>query len=177
MGKSKINENLQIVKKSMEGADKKYLLKLNRAGHCLEVFAKVSNDILREYYSIREDFDTSAYVMYEKIKSFYCICGGYESPTPYGMFNIEKISKDCYVSGYHKRFDQVKFFGYMVIFEDYFIHSNMYLMNVDEDMMRSGYADCISIDDEFTSGCIRVKQDDLDWMLDVIEVGSLVLLQ
>ena len=168
--------DLQIIKRSLEGADKRYLLKLNRAEQCLEVFEKVSNDVLHDYHSIRKDFDSSAYVMFEKIKSMKCICGEVYSPTPYGICHIEHKSKDCYISGYHKKFEKVKFFGYLVVFEDYFIHSNMYLADVDEEVMRSGNAECISVDDEFTTGCIRVEQGELDWLVDNIELNTIVIL-
>lgn len=174
MENEKKTENLQVIKKRLEGSDKRYLLKLNRAKHCLEVFKKVENNKINEYLSIREDFDSSLYVMFEKIKSIACICGGSETPTPYGIFNIEFKSRDSYVSGYHSKFEQVQFWGYMVIFEDYFIHSNMYLMDVEEKNMRGGNADCISIDDEFTAGCIRVNQEELDWLLENIDIGTII---
>ncbi len=176
MARNKKAEDLQIVKKSIEGSDKRYLLKLNRTEHCLEVYEKVSNDKLYEYHAIREDFDSAAYVMFEKIKSMPCICGGPDSATPYGIFNVEFKSKDCYISGYHKQYDKVKFFGYLIIFEDYFIHSNMYFMDVDKEVMRNGKADCINVGDEFTSGCIRVKQEELDWLVSNIELNTIVFL-
>ena len=46
-----------------------YLLKLNRTDSCLEVYSKVSNSKLNEYYSIRPDFDSSEYTMFEKADS------------------------------------------------------------------------------------------------------------
>ena len=46
-----------------------YLLKLNRTDSCLEVYSKVSNSKLNEYYSIRSDFDSSEYTMFEKVDS------------------------------------------------------------------------------------------------------------
>ena len=169
-------ENLQIVRKSVEGSNKRFLLRLNRLKNQLEVYEKVSNEVLYRYHSIRKDFDSSNYAMFEKIKSISCICGGENTPTPYGIFNVEQVSKKCYVSYYHKKYDQVKFFGYIVIFEDYFIHSNMYLMDVEESQIRKGKANCISVDDTFTSGCIRIEQKELDWLLDTIECGTIVQL-
>ena len=176
MQKCENGENLRIIKKDIKGSEKRYLLSLNRTKHQLEIYTKVSNDVLYKYYSIRDNFDSFDYFMFEKIKSIPCICGGTNSPTPYGIFNIEQVSKECYISNYHPKYNQVKFFGYMVIFEDYFIHSNMYLMDVNEEKMRSGSGNCISVDDKYTSGCIRVKQADLDWLLDNVECGTITQL-
>ncbi len=169
-------ENLQIIKKNAEGSDKKYLLKLNRESSCLDLFQKVSNETLNKYHSIRSDFDSSIYVMYEKVKSIPCIYGASETPTPCGVFNIEYKSADYYISGYHKKYDEVKFFGYLIVFEDYFIHSNMYLPDVDEETMRSGRGNCISVDDKNTAGCIRIKQEEVDWFIKHIDVGTIVIL-
>ncbi len=176
MSNKKNTENLQIIKKNVAGADKDYLLKLNRHNNTLELYKRTSNETLNDYHSIRSDFDPSGYVMFELVKSIPCIYGAEDTPTPCGIFNIEYKSKDSYLSGYHKKYDKVKFFGYLVVFEDYFIHSNMYLPDVDEAMMRSGDAKCISVDDSHTAGCIRVKQDELDWLVDNIEVGTIVVL-
>lgn len=168
--------DLQIIKKSVSGSDKKYLLKLNRSNQCLEIYEKVSNNKLLDYHSIREDFETSNYVLFEKYKEFSCICGGDDSQTPCGIFNIENKSKNFYISTYHKDYDKVKFLGYLVIFEDYFIHSNMYLMDIEESDIRNGSAKTISVDDKFTQGCVRVEQDALDWLVDNIDVGTITVL-
>ena len=69
-----------------------YLLKLNRTDSCLEVYSKVLNSKLNEYYSIRSDFDSSEYTMFEKVDSMPCLFGGEKSPTPYGVFQVEKVS-------------------------------------------------------------------------------------
>ena len=80
------NKNLIIyyLKKNENISD--YLLKLNRLSNQLELYKKVDNSVLYKYYSIRPDFDSSNYVMYEKLKSMDCIYGGEKSPTPRGIF-------------------------------------------------------------------------------------------
>lgn len=153
-------------------SNEQYLLKLNRTDSCLEVYSKVSNSKLNEYYSIRPDFDSSEYTMFEKVESMPCLFGGEKSPTPYGVFQVEKVSDSEYVSGYRPGYDAVKFFGYIVIFEDYFIHSDMY----EESVTDCKNASSISSNDTFTSGCIRISQKSLDKLLSLIPVGTTVIL-
>lgn len=52
------------------------------------------------------------YTIYEKIKEMPCLLGHEDSPTPYGVFDIVKKSKvkEEYISGYHKKYEQIKFF-------------------------------------------------------------------
>lgn len=65
----------------------KYLLKLNRPSHSLELYRKSSdNSVLHNYYPICEDIDMSDYLMYEKEWEFPCIWGGGETLTPEGIF-------------------------------------------------------------------------------------------
>lgn len=172
----KSTTDLQIIKKKSEGAQNKYLLRLDRNEKQLEVFEKVEIGKILDYHSLRDDFDISEYLIYEKIKSFDCILGSDETPTPCGIFNVEKVSKDYYVSGYCKGYSQVKFFGYLVIFEDYFIHSDMYLMDVDEEMMRRGEAKTVNVNDKFTAGCVRVAQENLDWLVENVEEKSICVI-
>lgn len=169
-------KNLQIIEKNISGSDKRFLLKLNRNDGCLEIFEKADKDKVYTYHSIRKDFDISNYEMFEKIKSISCICGSSDTPTPYGIFNIQGKSKDFYISKYHKLYDEVKFIGYLVIFEDYFIHSNMYLIDADNEMIKSGKAEAISVDDKFTQGCIRISQDEINWLVENIDVGTIIIL-
>lgn len=152
----------------------KYLLQLNRTTKQLDVYQKAENSILHKYYSIRPDFDSSDYTMYEKIKSMDCIFGGEKSPTPSGIFKIEKKSTEEYISGYYPDQDRVKFFGYLVVFEDYFIHSDLYGSDVMKETMKSYKP--VSQGDTFTSGCIRVSQENLEWLLQNIETGSTVIM-
>lgn len=165
---------LYIIKKSLISNKDNYLLKLNRSLNQLEVYQKVSNNELRNYYSIREDFDSLNYSVYELMKIFPCIYGRENSPTPSGIFTIEKKSKNEYISGYYPGYGQVKFFGYLVIFEDYFIHSDIYTSDVSYDAF--GSIDPISKKDQSTSGCIRVKQTDLDWLLNNIGIGCTIVM-
>lgn len=151
-----------------------YLIKINRSTNKLEIYYKSDNSVLHKYYSIRPDFDASNYIMYEKVKSMDCIYGGEKSPTPTGIFQVEKKSTEEYISGYYPELEQVKFFGYLVIFEDYFIHSDLYAADVMKETMEKN--EPISKGDASTSGCIRVSQADLNWLLENIEIGTSVIM-
>ena len=140
---------MYIVKKEFVNQEKNYLLKLNRTTHKLEIYQKADNSVLNEHYSIRPDFDSSGYMMYEKLKSVDCIFGGEKSPTPTGIFEVEKKSAEEYISGYYPKRGKVKFFGYLVIFEDYFIHSDLYDAAVTGETMQDH--EPISKNDTFTS--------------------------
>jgi len=168
---------MYIVKEKLIGDAKERVLKLDRDAKKLVVYKRVDNERLHDYYSIREDFDSSPYAMYEEEKSFDCIYGGKESPTPAGTFTIEYKSKDEYISGYYKKLNKVKFFGYLIIFEDYFIHSDLYEESVTmEDMRSNPDIQPVSKGDDHTFGCIRVKQDELDWLLENVDVGTMVVM-
>lgn len=170
-------QDLYIIHKSSVDAATKHLLKLNRKTESLELYMRAENNVvLHDYYDIRKDFDSSDYYMYEMVNSFPCIFGGQNTPTPSGIFKIKKVSKEReeYISGYHPEYQNVKFFGYLVIFEDYFIHSNMYLEEVTKDTLDE--AETISKADEHTSGCIRVSQTDLDWLVKNIKEGTTVIM-
>ena len=165
---------MYIVSKRINNeANNKYFLILDRDASYLKIYEKTSADSLRKNYPIRKDFDSSGYIMYELVKNISCIFGGEgKNQTPAGIFNIEKVSSSEYISKYHSKFDQVKFFGYLVIFEDYFIHSDMYLMdtNIDDFSRKKP----ISEQDKHTVGCIRVSQDDLYWLINNIDVGTTI---
>lgn len=165
---------MYIVKKGFVNQEKNYLLKLNRMDHKLEVYKKADNSVLNEHYSIRPDFDSSGYMMYEKLKSVDCIFGGEKSPTPMGIFKVEKKSAEEYISGYYPKRGKVKFFGYLVIFEDYFIHSDLYDAEVTRETMQDH--EPISKNDTFTSGCIRIAQSELKWLVENIELGTTVIM-
>ena len=165
---------MYIVKREFENQETNYLLKLNRTDHRLEVYQKADNSVLNEHYSIRSDFDASGYTMYEKLKSIDCIFGGEKSPTPMGIFKVESKSAEDYLSGYYPKRGQVKFFGYLVIFEDYFIHSDLYDAEVTRETMRDNQP--LSRQDTHTSGCIRVSQQELDWLVENIELGTTVIM-
>ena len=165
---------MYIVKREFENQGTNYLLKLNRTDHKLEVYQKADNSVLNEHYSIRSDFDASDYTMYEKLKSIDCIFGGEKSPTPTGIFKVENKSAEEYLSGYYPKCGQVKFFGYLVIFEDYFIHSDLYDAEVTRETMRDNQP--LSRQDTHTSGCIRVSQQELDWLVENIELGTTVIM-
>ena len=83
--------------------------------------------------------------------------------------------KEEYISGYHKKYERIKnFFGYLVIFEDYFIHSDLYMDRVTSETFEQ--AEPISNGDTGTEGCIRVSQKNVEWLLENIEVGTTVIL-
>lgn len=166
-----------IILKSIVADTDAHLLKLNRETQKLEVYRKVSNEKITEYYSIREDFDTSNYVIFELENTFDCIFGSEKKPTPNGLFKIQNKSSGEYISEYYPEYDKVKFFGYLVVFEDYYIHSDMYTVNVTKNMIKKdNKIKSISKRDEFTSGCIRVSQKDVDWLVENIEIGTTVIL-
>ena len=171
----KVMENdIYIVKKKI--STENFLLKLNRQAHQLEVYKKSDEQALRKNYSIRKDFDPCEYTIYEKIKEMPCLFGREDSPTPYGVFDIVKKSKvkEEYISGYHKKYERIKFFGYLVIFEDYFIHSDLYMDSVTSETFEQ--AEPISNGETGTTGCIRISQKNVGWLLKNIEVGTTVIL-
>lgn len=164
-----------IVKKELlsKDIDNRYILKLNRNSECLELYEKVDIQTLFCSYPIRGDFDASGYVMYILKKEIPCVFGGGgRTRTPSGLFRIEKVSRSEYISPYHPLYKEVKFFGYLTLFEDYFIHSDMYLMDATSDNFRQ--KESISRQDKHTSGCIRVTQDELEWLIENIPAGTTV---
>ena len=156
-----------------DAIDNVYVLKLNRADSQLEIYKKANEKCLRESYPIREDFDASNYELFTLYKTMPCIFGGEgKRRTPQGIFNIEKVTSEEYISPYYPASGQVKFFGYLVVFEDYFIHSDLYSMDADRSNFREQKS--ISLEDKDTSGCIRVSQSDLEWLVENIPVGTVV---
>lgn len=161
-----------ILKKEIPGAELPYLIKLNRGKCELEIYKKCSNGRLYDDLLIRRTYNSNAYTVFEKELSFPCIFGGEVTPTPEGIFHIEQKSEEEYVSAYYPNHARVKFFGYLVVFEDYFIHSDLY--EIDEMVPMEEKA--ISRDDKTTSGCVRISQQNLTWLMENVEVGTLVLL-
>lgn len=176
-----LEENIKVMEKEIYIVKKRistenFLLKLNRQTHQLEVYKKADEQALRKNYSIRKDFAPCEYTIYEKINEMPCLFGREDSPTPYGVFDIVKKSKikEEYISSYHKKYAQIKFFGYLVIFEDYFIHSDLYMDSVTSETFEQ--AEPISSGDTGTAGCIRISQKNVEWLLENIEVGTTVIL-
>ena len=170
-------KELYIMKKTAIDFPASCLIKLNRSTKHLEFYhLSTDNSILHDYYPIRKDFDSSDYLMYEKEKEFPCIWGGGDTPTPEGIFQIEKVSEahEEYVSGYYTGHDKVKFFGYLVVFEDYFIHSNLYTEEATQDTFEQMKP--VNGAEEHSSGCIRLAQKDLDWLVENVEVGTTVVM-
>lgn len=170
-----MNGKYLIVKKTMPGAEKGRLLRLNREKKSLEMFVSADREVILANYPIEENFDFSNYATFEKVRNIPCIFGRKDSMTPSGIFNIEFKSKDCYIRGYEE-LKETKFFGYMGFFEDFLIHSNIFLMEVNEEEMRAGKAKSISLNDVETGGCIRIGQSDLDYLLENIEIGTILIL-
>lgn len=153
--------------------DNQCYLRLNRNGGALDVFFESTEQDLRETYPLRTDFDASDYHFYELFKSIPCRFGGEgKTQTPQGIFRIQNVTKDEYISTYRQGVPEVKLFGHLDIFEDYFIHSEMYTMDATIDTFRSMKS--ISSDDTHTAGCIRVAQADLDWLIENIPVGTTI---
>lgn len=173
----KSKEKPQIISKSLLSSTctNHYYLKLNRTAQSLEVYEQADNHLLRDIYPLREDFDTSDYVLFTLKKSIPCIFGGEgRMRMPAGIFRIERVSglHEEYVSPYHPQHEQVKFFGYLVVFEDYFIHSDLYLADAASDTFME--KEPIFAQDEHTSGCIRVPQEELDWLIAHIPEKSII---
>lgn len=171
----KIREREYIVQKSLLFYQHQYYLRLDRASQWLEVYEQADSNPLRELYPLRENFDTSDYVLFTLKKSIPCIFGGEgKTRTPSGIFRIEHTSKphEEYVSCYHPQYEKVKFFGYLEVFEDYFIHSDIYLTDATGDTFRQ--KESISKQDTHTSGCIRVPQEELDWLVEHIAEGTTI---
>ena len=135
-----------------------------------------ANDKIQKYYPLRDDFDLSEYCCYERVREMKCLFGKKESPTPEGCFEIVKKShqNEEYVSGYYPKRGKVKFFGYLVIFEDYFIHSDLYEEDVTVETVAQN--EPISKEDTGTSGCIRVSQEELEWLIENIETGTPIIM-
>lgn len=163
---------LFILKQEIVGVELPYLIKLNREESRLEIFKKCGNEKLYSTCLIRKNYNSGAYVVFEKGLSVPCIFGRSSTPTPEGVFHIEAKSTNEYISTYYPNYDKVKFFGYLVIFEDYFIHSDLYTAD------QAGPTDGKSIgcNDKATSGCIRVSQDNLAWLIKNIDVKTLIIL-
>ena len=90
-----------IVKETVLGEEKGYLLKLDRSNRHLVVLCQVERSRLHDHFSIRKDFDPTPYVMFEEAKAFSCIFGSEKSLTPEGTFRVEfKTTEEC-VSGYY----------------------------------------------------------------------------
>lgn len=152
---------------------KHYLLRLNRSHQFLKIYAKSEKSRLHETYPLRPDFDASDYTVYDLAKSIPCIFGGEgRTQTPTGIFDIQKVTTDEYISSYRPGVDAVKFFGYLAIIEDYFIHSDIYPITETQETFRE--ATPLSANDTHTQGCIRVAQTDLDWLIENIPVGAII---
>lgn len=150
-----------------------FFLKLSRYDHILTVYIESTERHLRETYPLRTDFDASGYHFYELLKSIPCRFGGEgKTQTPQGIFRIQNVTKDEYVSTYRQGVPEVKLFGHLDIFEDYFIHSEMYPMDATIDTFRTMKS--ISSEDTHTAGCIRVEQAYLDWLIANIPVGTTI---
>lgn len=155
-----------------------YYLELNRSAGRLEVYERADIEEVRELLPLREDFDASGYALYRMRNAFPCVIGGEgKTKTPEGIFRVEKASElhEEYVSPYHPVYDEVKIFGYLVIFEDYFIYSNdIYLMDATVDDFSQKMP--ISGQDEHSSGCVHVPQENLDWLVQNIPAGTTIKL-
>lgn len=161
-----------ILKKDVCGTELPFLLKLDRNKNLLDIYKKQNCEKIYDAVSIRKSYPVDSYVLFEHEKSFPCIFGGATSPTPNGIFQIEEKSDKEYISTYYPNYKRVKFFGYLVIFEDFFIHSDLYHIEENNPI----FDRAISRNDKETSGCIRVSQENLQWLVQNIDVGTLVLL-
>ena len=163
---------MYITKKS----NNKSLLLLNRKTKKLEVYELTDEKYMRSVIQLREDFSPTKYSVYQKKFEMECLFGHDDSPTPHGLVDIIYKSKrdEEYISGYYPGYNKVKFYGYLTIFEDYFIHSDLYAGEATTNTYMN--LEPISTDDDGTSGCIRVSQEDLNWLLENVDIGTTVVL-
>lgn len=168
-------DKMKVITLQKEFSRSKYLLKLDRNSNLLRVYEKSDPQKIWDYYSLRKDFSMDKYLLYEEVKQFKCIYGHTETPTPFGVFQVENKSNDWYVTPYRpknlKNVGILKFQGYLEIFEDYFIHSDIFAENTDGTNEIVG-----TVKDGGTTGCVRVNSDDLKWLLDNIPVKTTVML-
>lgn len=168
-------DKMKVITLQKEFSRSEYLLKLDRCNNLLRVYEKSESKKIRGYYSLREDFSMDNYDLYEEVKQFKCIYGQVETPTPFGVFQVENKSYDWYITPYRPKnltnIEKLKFQGYLEIFEDYFIHSDIFAENTD------GTSEIVgTVKDGGTTGCVRVSSDDLKWLLDNIPVKTTVML-
>ena len=162
-----------------------YYLKLDRQNRVLKVYERTQNfDLVNRFYPLDKNFDVRNDVPFLLKEDIPVLYGGSEgSQTPKGIYKVHNVSKKHqeYVSGFNPNYGTVKLFGYIEIYEYYWIHSNMY---VGEDVNESNF---MSKEDkivhgnynpdgtEHTSGCIRIQdQAKLDELMEYIQPGDIV---
>ena len=167
-------DKMKVITLQKEFSRSEYLLKLDRCNNLLRVYEKSDPQKIWDYYSLRKDFSMDNYVVYEEIKQFNCIFGCSETPTPFGVFQVENKSYDWYITPYRPKnltnIEKLKFQGYLEIFEDYFIHSDIFSEAANGETEVVG-----TVKDNGTTGCVRVSSDDLKWLLDNIPVKTTVM--
>lgn len=154
-----------------------YLINVDTSNNVLNILEKIQASdnedkkelLASEKITLRDNFvpELENYSLYRCIKTMECIVGGPKTPTPQGHFEITNISNEKYISNYYEG-GKVCFFGYLEIFEDYFIHSHLYKENATEDDKGKS----VSLKDKYTSGCIRVDEDDLKYLLEKIQIDT-----
>ena len=162
-----------------------FYLQLNRNEKILKIYKRNNNfEIVKAYYPLDENFDINNDVPFEIFNEIPCIFGGEEDfQTPRGIFKIKNVSEKNkeFVSGFNPNHEKVKFYGYIEIYEYYWIHSNMYVgesinsnnfINHPENLVRDiQNKDCV----EHTAGCIRIPdQSKLDELLEIISPGDII---
>ncbi len=175
--RSRITEKTYIVHKTILSSDcsNQYYLKIDRNAHCLDVYEQEDNCNLRKLYPLREDFDTSGYTLFTLKTSVPCILGGGgKERMPTGIFRIVHKSglHEEYIRSYRPGHEKVKIFGYLEVFGDYFIHSDMYLADAVSDTFRQ--KEPISVQDEHTCGCVRMPQEELDWLVEYVPEETMI---
>lgn len=162
-----------------------FYLQLDRDEKLLKIY-KRNNDFeaVKAYYPLDENFDVNNDVPFEIFDEIPCIFGGEEgSQTPKGIFKIKNVSEKNkeFVSGFNPNHEKVKFYGYIEIYEYYWIHSNMYVgESINSNNFRNHPENLVhgaqnKDGSEHTSGCIRIpNQNKLDELLEIISPGDIV---
>lgn len=164
-------------------------LKLDSGEHSLKHYRRYNGDpssVYDELYPLDySKVDLNQSVIFELYDEIPCIFGGENgSQTPSGMFKIQRISDkhEEFISGFNESYQNgVKLYGYIEIWEYYWIHSNMYVgkdinrgnfMQHPECKVQNGLNDDGT---EHTSGCIRIPdQNKLDELMEMVYEGDIV---
>ena len=185
MGNYETNDD-QLITFPVDMAGKAaYYLKLDRQNKILKIYERTQNfDLVKRFYPLDKNFDIRNDAPFIFKEGVAVLFGGDEgSQTPKGIYKVQNVSKKHqeYKSGFNPNHPQVKMYGYIEIYEYYWIHSNMYVgdeinestfMNHPENIV---HGNSNADGSEHTSGCIRIpNQAKLDEIMEYIQPGDIV---
>lgn len=174
----KINKKMTyIVHKSSVDSSSKQLLKLNRETRHLELYIRSkSNLTFDDVISTYNNIDISDYYIYRMTDSFPCVLEEQNLSIVPGIFIIKRVSevREEYISACYKNLGRIKFFGYITIFNNCFIHGNVYNEDVTIDKIDNEHI--VVKDNENILNGIRVYQEDLEWLVENIKQGATLIM-